>query len=62
VILEAVIDERGRVSDTRVLRSVRLLDDAATAAVKRWVYSSTLLNGQPVAVVMTVTVQFRLER
>jgi protein TonB len=62
VILEAVIDERGHVSETRVLRSIPLLDDAATAAVKQWVYSPTVLNGQPIPVVMTVTVQFRLER
>jgi len=62
VILEAVIDERGHVSETRVLRSIPLLDDAATAAVRQWVYSPTVLNGQPIPIVMTVTVQFRLER
>lgn len=62
VILEAVIDERGRVSETRILRHVPLLDDAAEAAVRQWVYSPTLLNGQPIPVVVTVTVQFRLER
>ncbi len=58
VILEAVIDERGRVSETRVLKHVPLLDEAAETAVRQWVYSPTLLNGQPIAVVMTVTVQF----
>jgi protein TonB len=62
VILEAVIDERGRVTETRILRHVPLLDDAAEAAVRQWVYSPTLLNGQPIPVVMTVTVQFKLER
>ena len=62
VILEAVIDERGRVSETRVLKHVPLLDEAAETAVRQWVYSPTLLNGQPIPVVMTVTVQFRLER
>jgi len=62
VILEAVIDEQGRVSATRVLKHVPLLDDAAETAVRQWVYSPTLLNGQPIPVVMTVTVHFRLER
>ena len=62
MILEAVIDERGRVSETRVLKHVPLLDEAAETAVRQWVYSPTLLNGQPIPVVMTVTVQFRLER
>ena len=30
-------------------------------AVKEWKYSPTLLNGTPVAVVMTVTVNFHLD-
>jgi periplasmic protein TonB len=62
VILEAVIDERGRVSETRVLKHVPLLDEAAETAVRQWVYSPTLLNGQAIAVVMTVTVQFHLQK
>jgi len=62
VILEAVIDERGRVSETRVLKHVPLLDEAAETAVRQWVFSPTLLNGQPIAVVMTVTVQFQLQK
>jgi periplasmic protein TonB len=60
VILEAVIGEDGRVRDVRVLRSVPLLDQAAADAVRRWVFTPTLLNGQPVPVVMTVTVGFAL--
>ena len=62
VILEAVIDERGHVSRTRVMKHVPLLDDAAESAVKQWVFTPTMLNGQAIPVVMTVTVQFRLER
>lgn len=60
VIIDAVIDEQGRVQSTRVLRSIPLLDQAALAAVRQWVYTPTLLNGVPVPVVMTVTVMFRL--
>jgi periplasmic protein TonB len=60
VIIEATIDTSGRVTDARLLRSVPLLDEAALAAVRQWVYTPTRLNGEPVAVVMTVTVQFRL--
>jgi len=62
VILEAVIDEVGAVSGTRVLRSIPLLDLAAVDAVRQWRFTPTRLNGQPVAVVMTVTVEFRLQR
>ena len=60
VILEAVLDERGNVDRVRVLRSAPLLDQAAIDAVRAWKYTPTLLNGVPVQVLMTVTVQFRL--
>jgi len=61
VILEAVINPDGVVRDVRVLRSVPLLDEAAMAAVRQWRYTPTMLSGVPVAVVMTVTVTFRLQ-
>lgn len=60
VIIEAVIGVDGRVQDARVLRSAPLLDEAALAAVRQWLYTPTRLNGQPVSVVMTVTVRFQL--
>ena len=60
VILEATIGVDGRVQNVRVLRSIPLLDAAATDAVRQWQYTPTLLNGVPVAVVMTVTVNFTL--
>src|SRR6185295_9546962 len=47
VILEALIDEQGRVGAVRVLRSVPLLDAAAVDAVRTWRYTPTLLNGVP---------------
>jgi protein TonB len=61
VILEAVIGEDGHVRSLRVLRSIPLLDQAATDAVRQWVFTPTLLNGQPVPVAMTVTVAFHLQ-
>ncbi len=60
VILEATIGEDGRVRDVHVLRSIPLLDQAAIDAVRQWLFTPTLLNGQPVPVVMTVTVDFAL--
>jgi TonB family protein len=60
VILEAVIGTDGTVSETRILRSIPALNQAAIDAVKQWVYTPTLLNGAPVPVIMTVTVQFIL--
>ena len=61
VILEAVIDVSGRVESARVVRSISLLDDAALEAVRQWRFEPARLNGQPVPVVMTVTVNFSLQ-
>jgi periplasmic protein TonB len=61
VVLEAVISPSGEVTNVRVLRGVPLLNDSAATAVRQWRYTPTTLNGQPVAVVMTVTVNFRLD-
>jgi outer membrane biosynthesis protein TonB len=36
------------------------LDAAALAAVAQWRFTPTLLNGEPVAVIMTTTVGFNL--
>ena len=60
VILECMVDTRGRVQEAKVLRGVPLLDQAALDAVRQWVYSITLVDGVPVPVIMTVTVSFRL--
>ena len=60
IILEVVSAADGAVTDVRILRSIPLLDAAATEAVRQWRFSPTLLNGEPVPIVMTVTVAFRL--
>jgi protein TonB len=61
VIIEATIGANGKVIATKVLRSVPLLDQAALDAVRQWEFRPTLLNGAPVPVVMTVTVNFTLK-
>jgi protein TonB len=61
VIIEATIGPDGRVKDAKVLRSIPLLDQAALDAVKQWQFTPTLLNGVPVPVIMTVTVNFTLQ-
>jgi periplasmic protein TonB len=61
VILEAVINDRGRIERVRVLRSQPLLDAAAISAVQNWRYTPTLLNGVPVSVLMTITINFTLQ-
>ena len=61
VIIEATIGPNGKVTDARVLRSIPLLDQAALDAVRQWEFTPTLLNGVPVPVIMTVTVNFTLQ-
>jgi protein TonB len=62
VIIEATINTAGHVQNARVLRTASpLFTEAALSAVRQWTYTPTLLNGIPVSVIMTVTVQFRLQ-
>jgi periplasmic protein TonB len=61
VVLEAVLDRGGRVSQLRILESVPLLDAAAIAAVRQWQYTPSTLHGIPVEVLMTITVTFTLQ-
>ncbi|MEP6917730.1 MAG: TonB family protein, partial [Acidobacteriota bacterium] len=61
VILEVTIGIDGRVVNTRILRSIPALDQAATDAVAQWEFTPTELNGQVVPVIMTATVNFTLQ-
>ncbi len=60
VLLRAVVDQTGRVTDLTVVRGHTLLRQSAVDAVSQWIYRPTLLNDEPVPVVTTVTVIFRL--
>jgi TonB family protein len=58
VILEGRIGTDGAIQDARVLRSVPAFDAAALGAFEQWRYAPTLLNGSPIAVVVTVVMNF----
>jgi TonB family protein len=58
VTIEATIGPDGKVIDAKVVRSIPMLDQAALDAVRQWEYTPTLLNGVPVPVLVTVTVNF----
>ena len=63
VILQAVIDAQGSVGSIVVLRETPArvgFGDAAVRAVSQWRYHPGLLAGKPVAVQMTITVEFTL--
>lgn len=61
VVMEAVISTDGSVDRLRVISGHLLLNQAALDAVKQWKYKPTLLNGDPVEVIMTITVTFSFQ-
>ena len=61
VVVQALVGKDGKVKDTKVVKSVPVLDDAAVAAVKRWVFKPALSNNKPVAVWVAVPVKFSLQ-
>jgi protein TonB len=60
VLLEILIDAEGRVARARVVQSVRLLDDAALAAVREWRFAPAVKAGRPVASLAYAPVSFRI--
>jgi TonB family protein len=61
VQIDALIDDNGRVSATKVLSGPALLYQSAIDAVRLWKYQPASLNGKPVAMHLTVTVHFKLQ-
>ena len=60
VVIDSVIDTQGRVTEMKVVSGSPLLVQSAIQALGQWRYQPTLLNGQPVAVDMLVTLHFTL--
>jgi protein TonB len=60
VVLHAIIDKEGRVSELESVSGHPLLIRAALDAVQNWRYQPTILNGEPVEVDTTIDVNFVL--
>ncbi len=58
VLVQALVGKDGRVKDTRVVKSIPMLDEAAETAVRHWVFKPALSNNRPVAVWVAVPVKF----
>ncbi len=58
VVIEATIGPNGKVQDARILRSAAGFDQAALDAVRQWEYAPTVLNGEPVSVILTAVINF----
>ena len=62
MIVEAIIDKTGKVTNVKILKGLPMgLDQAAADAVGRWRFEAATLNGKPVAVIYNLTVNFRLQ-
>lgn len=63
VIVEAIIDKQGNVTNVKVLKGLPMgLDQAAVDAVKKWKFEpATLPDGRPVDVIYTLTVNFQMQ-
>jgi protein TonB len=61
VILDAIVDEHGRVQSLKVLRGHPLLAKAAADAVQQWQYEPLKLNGTATAFELTVSLWFHFD-
>jgi protein TonB len=61
VLLQATISKQGAIQDLRVISGHQLLNEAAIEAVKQWRYKPQLLNGEPIEVITTITVNFTFQ-
>jgi periplasmic protein TonB len=62
VIVQAIIDKSGVVTNVKVLKGLPMgLEQSAVDAVKRWKFKPATLNGKPVAVYYNLTVNFRIQ-
>jgi TonB family protein len=61
VRVDALVDANGRVMTMKVVAGPSLLHQAAMDALRQWKYQPATLNGKPVPMHLTVTIQFRLQ-
>ena len=61
VVLRAVISKTGGISKLEVVSGPQELQASAVAAVAQWIYKPYLLNGQPIEVETTITVNYKLD-
>ena len=60
VKMEAILARDGTVQSLRLLSGPPLLTQAAMTAVSQWRYRPTLLNGEPVEILLSIDVNFTL--
>jgi protein TonB len=61
VRIDALIDPNGHVTTMKVISGPTLLHQAAMDALRQWKYQPASLDGKPVPMHLTVTLQFRMQ-
>jgi protein TonB len=62
VIVQAIINKQGNVTDVKVLKGLPMgLDQSAVEAIRKWKFEPATLNGKPVDVYYNLTVNFTLQ-
>jgi periplasmic protein TonB len=56
----ATVDKNGNVQNIQFMSGPQMLVQAATEAVKKWVYRPMMLNGQPTEVITQIEVKFSI--
>lgn len=59
VVVEVTISTEGVVESARAVSGLPELRDAAVEAARQWTFKPTVLNGEPVRVIGTITFNFR---
>jgi TonB family protein len=61
VKIDALIDANGRVTSMKIISGPAILRQSAMDALRQWKYQPATLDGNPVPMHLTVTLQFRLQ-
>lgn len=59
VVIDALIDESGRVAEMRIISGPGVFHQAAQESLAKWRYQPAMLNGRPIATHLYVTIQFK---
>jgi TonB family protein len=62
VVVKTTIDQKGNVVNMQIVSGPAMLRGPALAALRRWRYEPSTLNGQPISVQMFVTIKFSANR
>ena len=60
VMVEFVIDAQGQVGPVKILKSIPMLDAAAIACIKQWIFTPAKKGGRPVSTIAQAPVAFRI--